>query len=271
MKSPFPGMDPYLEQRWSDVHLKLIAFIGEAIQVALPSSLRARTEERILLENVEEEDEEQRELLASYRSDIAIVQTGPRDRPETITDGATALAEPVVIQFDPEPAVERFVQIIDVTSGNRVVTAIEVLSPWNKASGRLNTDYCRKLKDYQRGKVSVVEIDLLRYPPRGHLAVTELDLPVHRRTPYVVCIRRAWDPARWYAYPLELRRPLPKIPIPLRKKDREVPLDLQPLIDRVYTAGGHDDIDYNKPLNTPLTEQDAKWADELLRAAGRRK
>jgi hypothetical protein len=70
---------------------------------------------------------------------------------------------------------------------------------------------------------------------------------------------------------LELRRPLPKIPIPLRKKDREVPLDLQPLIDRVYTAGGHDDIDYNKPLNTPLTEQDAKWADELLRAAGRRK
>jgi hypothetical protein len=25
MKSPFPGMDPYLESRWSDVHPKLIA------------------------------------------------------------------------------------------------------------------------------------------------------------------------------------------------------------------------------------------------------
>lgn len=30
-RSPFPGMDPYLEARWSDVHSKLIAFIGEAL------------------------------------------------------------------------------------------------------------------------------------------------------------------------------------------------------------------------------------------------
>ncbi|HZK82825.1 MAG TPA: DUF4058 family protein [Humisphaera sp.] len=49
-RSPFPGMDPYLEQRWSDVHVKLIGFVGEAIQPLLPRALRARAEERILLD-----------------------------------------------------------------------------------------------------------------------------------------------------------------------------------------------------------------------------
>ena len=41
--SPFPGMDPYLESRWSDVHVKLIGFIGEALQPLLPPALRARS------------------------------------------------------------------------------------------------------------------------------------------------------------------------------------------------------------------------------------
>ena len=33
-RSPFPGMDPYLEARWSDVHVKLIGFMGEAIDAS---------------------------------------------------------------------------------------------------------------------------------------------------------------------------------------------------------------------------------------------
>ena len=51
MKSPFSGMDPYLEARWSDVHVKLVAYIGEALQPMLPRGLRARSEQRVLLES----------------------------------------------------------------------------------------------------------------------------------------------------------------------------------------------------------------------------
>ena len=32
MASPFPGMDPYLEQHWRDVHHNLITFIQGAAQ-----------------------------------------------------------------------------------------------------------------------------------------------------------------------------------------------------------------------------------------------
>ena len=222
MESPFPGMDPYLEARWSDAHPKLISFLGEEIQRRLPPALCARAQEQLLPE------------------------------------------------MDDAPTVDRFLQIIDRTSGNRVVTAIEILSPWNKGPGRLNKDYRRKLDDYARGGVSVVEIDLLRYPPRGRLAVTEADIPPRRLTPYLVCVRYGWEPDAWDAYPLALRQPLPRIPIPLRQHEGALGLELQPLIDRVYTAGGHDDIDYAKPANPPLEGEDAQWADEVLKAAGKR-
>jgi hypothetical protein len=218
-------MDPYLEARWSDVRVTLIAYIGESLQLSLPDALRARAQERLLT------DEETRE------SDLLV---------------------------------DRFIQIIDVTNGNRVVTAIEILSPWNKSPGRLNKDYLRKLDDYARGGVSVVEMDLLRYPPRGRLHVTEADIAPQRRAPYYVCVRYAWIADEWYAYPMTLRQALPRVPIPLRRTDALIGLELQPLIEHVYSAGAHDDIDYTRPADPPLEGEDAAWAEQLLRAAGKR-
>jgi hypothetical protein len=214
LHSPFPGMDPYLEARWSDVHVKLIAFMGETIQPLLPRDLRARGEERLLHES--------------------------------------------------SPVIDRWLQITDVTSGNRVVTAIEILSPWNKAPGRLNRQYLRKLDDYGKVGVSVVEINLLRDPPRGRLPVTESHTPRDHRSAYLTRVRLGWKPETWRAYPMSSRLPLPIIPIPLRRAEAEIGLNLQPLVDRVYVAGGHDDIDYSKPAEPPLSESDAAWASELI-------
>ena len=50
MRSPFPGMDPYLEAHWRDVHARLIIYASDALQGVLPGGLRARVEERVLLE-----------------------------------------------------------------------------------------------------------------------------------------------------------------------------------------------------------------------------
>jgi hypothetical protein len=223
-------MDPYLEGRWSDVHVTLIGFTKEVLQPSLPPFLRARSEERVLIETW----------------------------------------DPSPPAYHEGPEFDCFIQILDTTSGNRVVTAIEVLSPWNKGSGRLNKDYLRKLDDYARGGVSIVKIDLLRYPPRDRLQVGQVDLPLERRAPYLACVRRAWAPDVREVYPMVLRYPLPRVPIPLRQTDADVGLELQPLIDRVYTAGAHDDIDYSKPVDTPLDKDDAAWADDLMRKAGKR-
>ena len=42
MKSPFPGMDPYLESYWGDVHTRLMVYASNQINAQLPDELQAR-------------------------------------------------------------------------------------------------------------------------------------------------------------------------------------------------------------------------------------
>jgi hypothetical protein len=226
----------------------------------LPADLRARAEERVLLEAGEDR--------AAYRSDVAVV-TARGETPDEQTVRDSAPVEPVLVDIHSDPEVDRFVQIVDVRSGNRVVSVIEILSPGNKEAGRLNESYRRKLEDYARGGVNVVEIDLLR-GPRNRLEIGQQDLPRDRRAPYLTCVRRAARPSRWEVHPMPLRHALPQIPVPLRENESDVMLDLQVLLERIYAAGGHDDIDYRAAPDPPLDTADAAWADDLLRAAGRR-
>jgi hypothetical protein len=49
--NPFPGMNPFLERSWSDVHTQLIAYIRDELALrGLPAGLRARAEERLSVE-----------------------------------------------------------------------------------------------------------------------------------------------------------------------------------------------------------------------------
>src|SRR4051812_35419633 len=112
MKSPFPGMDPYLESRWSDVHATLITAIKEALQPSMPPGLRARSEERILLE------EPDGQLMRRYRANIAAIDSGRPERRAVAPAeaGGVAVAESVEITFHNAPVVDRFVRIIDTTT-----------------------------------------------------------------------------------------------------------------------------------------------------------
>src|ERR1700683_5376010 len=57
MKSPFPGMDPYLEDPafWSDFHLTFIGCWREAIADVLPDPYEARLDETVHLVQMPEE------------------------------------------------------------------------------------------------------------------------------------------------------------------------------------------------------------------------
>ena len=46
-RSPFPGMDPYLEAHWRDVHTSMMTYIRDQIQEQLPYDLVARVEETV--------------------------------------------------------------------------------------------------------------------------------------------------------------------------------------------------------------------------------
>lgn len=71
-------------------------------------------------------------------------------------------------------------------------------------------------------------------------------------------------------YALPWRERLPVIRVPLRQHDHPVRLDLRALIDQCYQNGRHDDIDYTQAPVPPLAPEDAAWAEDLLKAAGKR-
>lgn len=262
MKSPFPGMDPYLEVHWRDVHHRFLTYAGDELQELLPRDLRARLEERIY---VEPEFGEGRVVYP----DVRVVEYPRRGGGEAAQSAGVAMAEPLLIHREVEPAKEGFIEIIDSASGNRVVTAIELLSQSNKWPGDGLEQYRKKQGEYLRGGVNLVEIDLLR---AGNyvLAVPWGRVPTSHRTTYRVCVTRGEKPHSHEFYRVPLREPLPTIRIPLRPTDDDVPLNLQALIDRCYHHGRYDDIDYRSEPHPPFSPDDEAWSAEVLRAKGLR-
>jgi hypothetical protein len=263
MPSPFPGMDPYLEQFWRDVHARLVIYACDQLQSHLPGGLRARVEERVVVEDPVEGDH-------AVFPDVRVVERGRARAGGGTAVLEEAVAEPIIIHGESDPMTETFIEILDVGSGKRVVTVIEFLSLSNKTGGEGQEQYRRKQRELKAGRVSLVEIDLLR-AGKHVLSVPRNRLPARGRTPYKVCVRRGWQSDTWEVYPLPLRAPLPTIKVPLRETDADVPLNLQALIEQCYKNGGYDDdLDYRADPLPPLEGADAAWADELLRSKGRR-
>jgi hypothetical protein len=102
------------------------------------------------------------------------------------------------------------------------------------------------------------------------LSVPFARIPEGHRSAYAACARRGWEPFKVEYYRIPLRERLPAIPIPLRRDDRDGPLDPQPLIDQCYESGRYgDDIDYRDEPESQLSTEDAGWANALLREQGR--
>jgi hypothetical protein len=264
MLSPFPAMDPYLEQFWGDVHLRLITYSCDALQKHLPADLRARMGERVFVEPADG-------LGRNIIPDVRVVERGRPQEGTLETGNGIAVAEPLVVHLEQdEPVRQGFIEIIDIKSGRRVVTVIEILSPSNKIPGPGRELYLKKQEELRAGGVSLVEIDLVRTGARV-LSCPFDRIPEGHRTPYAACARRGWKPLEIEYYRIPLRERLPAIRIPLRRDDRDVALDLQAVLDRCYEEGRYgNDIDYREEPEPPLGSEDARWAEALLREQGRR-
>jgi len=135
-KSPFPGMDPYLEQFWGDVHASMIVYIRDHINEQLPGDLHARVEEGLM---VDTEDYSRR-----IHPDVDVVEHSDKSYPAAAAQSDITIAEPCVVPLPSELRTARHIEIIDRNSGNRVLTAIELLSPANKRKGPGRDAYLRK-------------------------------------------------------------------------------------------------------------------------------
>ena len=264
--NPFPGMNPWLEESWGDVHTRLTTYASDVLQPSLPAGLRARVEEYVTVEDDFDASDESR-----YSPDVRVLE-----RPGSFESGgvATAVAstteaftEPLIVTREIEPETSRSVQIVDTRTGHRIVTSIEFLSPTNKNHGRQT--YLRKQEQMLEGGVHLVEIDLLRGGP-WVLSVPLQSVPKSHREPYRICVVNARQPTKAEVYPVSLRLPLPSIRIPLRPGDADVRLNLQTLVNMTYINGGYEDLDYTRDPIPPLSGPDAEWAVQLLKDAGLR-
>lgn len=262
MDSPFPGMDPYLEQHWRSVHHRLITYAGDQLQAQLPQRYRVEVEERVFVVG----DGDSRRVVVP---DVSVVERPETAQPHRRATDGKAIAEPVVIELSDEPVTESYLEIIDTASGNQVVAALEFLSPTNKMAGDGNDLYVKKQREYRAGGVSQVEVDLTRTGDRN-LVFPMTRIPRHHRALYLACVRRSWQPTRIEAYPLTLQQPLPSIGVPLQEHGGDVSLDLQSLVELCYRNGRYDDLDYRQEPVPSLPAEDAAWADRRLRERGLR-
>ena len=255
MPSPFPGMDPYLEDPtlWPDVHHRLITVMSEFLLPQLRPAYFAQIEERVYI--LDESEERAR----SIAPDVSITEVDPDS---TASGGGMAvMTEPysvvTMIDFDVH---EARVEIRDAAS-REVVTVIEVLSPANKDRGSTGfQSYDRKRREVLHSSANFVEIDLLREGYRYNLPGRRVPA-----TEYRVHVSKAHERPKGWVWPIRLVTPLPVIRIPLKQGEADVKLDLQKLLDTTYERAGYDLIvNYAQPLALPLSEAGQKWIEQIL-------
>jgi hypothetical protein len=249
-------MDPYLERFWNDVHGSLITYIKDELNSGLPPGFRATMQERVVIADVEH-------TVSGVRyPDVAVLEAPQLGGGGTAVHSAHLLIRsPDLLTYPADSLTEYSIEIVDTRLGDKVVTAIEVLSPENKRPGDGMSQFQQKQKEYRSARVNRVEIDLLREGRRS------FDFPIgllssSQRTPYYVTVYRGDKPNQCELYAIGLREALPIIGVPLRPGDADVPLDLQPLIEHVYRTGRFP-INYTDPCDPPLVKEDADWSKTL--------
>jgi hypothetical protein len=123
MPSPFPGMDPFLEdQAWKDFHHEVISVIRESLTQRVVPRYVVRVDERVYVEHQ------------------------PEERPGVI-----------------EPDVREAFLTVRLRETMDVATVIEVLSPTNKRAGSDGRkEYLKKREEVLLSSAHLVELDLLR-------------------------------------------------------------------------------------------------------------
>lgn len=267
MKSPFPGMDPYLEQPayWSAVHNRLIVAIADDLVEDLSEQYRVEIEMRTYFsdEGDSERDRENQSVLVGI-PDVAIAiatQAEPRVAVATLAPPIQPEAKPELVTVPmTEEVIERYLEIRDVATG-QVITTIELLSPKNKRTGEGRDAYERKRNRILSSQTNLVEIDLLR--GGKPLAIESQNLNTYR---ILISPSDLRPQANLYAF--GLWDMIPTVMIPLRPSEAALRLNLQTLLNRVYDRGRYGlAIDYQRSLTPVLSPSDRQQLQKSLECA----
>ncbi len=246
MASPFPGMDPYLEDSniWPGFHHSLADEIKAQLNARIGPKYYADVDVRTVFEEIG---------IAIPRAlypDVGVDEQSKADMEALQKPTTAAVAiQPAPIQrlVMTSPVRLRAVRVY-LTATDELVTSIEILSPYNKRPGEGLEEYRRKRSQILLSPVHLVEIDLLRGGERPGREVNTPPLD----TDYILLVNRyrAEDEQRISEiWPVALNEPLPLLPIPLLPPDPDVALDLNVAIRSVYARAGYTwRINYQLPV-----------------------
>ena len=183
-------------------------------------------------------------------------------------DGDPETARPVVFALAREEIRRPYIEIIETSGHNRLITTLEVLSPDNKRPGAGRRNYLKKRSEVRRARANFVEIDLMRMG-RTTLQIDSSELEKLRPWHYLAGVMR-W-PNRQEVYAITLQQPLPTIGIPLGKKDPDAPLDLQTAFALTWQKGPYPDLlDYDRAPPGEMSQKETAWCLQRLREVGMR-
>ncbi len=257
MPSPFPGMNPYLEnpEFWTEVHHLLIGILAETLNPQLLPKYRAAVEKRVYYTT------EDSAVLVGI-PDVTIgqfKQTNTGSTAVAVVPAATPLTVTIPMPFEIK---EGYLEIREIATGE-VVTVIEVLSPANKRPGKGLDAYLSKREDVLTSLTNLVEIDLLRL---GDTMPCHGNIPAYN---YRILSSRSQLRPKAELYGFNLRDLIPCFALPLRKQELEPTIDLRSLLDVVYDRAGYEFVlDYNNDPIPALSAEDRAWSISLLRANG---
>ena len=258
MRSPFPGMDPYLEDPifWSSFHNRFLVAIADTIAPHLQPKYYVEIEARTYLDNGEDE------VLIGIPDSVVLARTQPSRALVSQSSSSTAVQtkpQKVQIPIDLERK-ERYLQVREIGT-DAVITAIELLSPTNKRTGEGRDAYKEKRRSILSSHSHLVELDFLRSGnPMTMRGVTG-------RIDYRILVSRANHRPTADLYGFTLRDPIPTFSLPLQEPDESLAVDLQTIFNGVYDrCSYHSRLNYTSPVPPPaLSETDRLWIQELLK------
>ena len=262
MASPFPGMDPYLEQPafWSSFHNRLMVATANRMAPFLRPRYYVEVETRSYMDTPEGElligipdavvirDSRSASRLVSNRGSFE------EEASVAVRSSSQAVTLPMPIEIR-----ERYLEVREI-GNDQIVTAIELLSPANKRKGKGRDIYEAKRAAILGSASHFVEIDLLR---------NNFPFPIHgaiERGDYYVLVSRASERPRAELYTFTMRDSLPEFLLPLKEATESIAVDLQDIFREVCDQASYDlRINYTQLMPPPaLSEADQEWVEGLL-------
>ncbi len=259
---PFPGMNPYFEEQWFQVHPCMIAASLSRLQRQMPPDLRVSIEQGMKISTRFTDDKGIQPDVSVWkvREDTLLASAPPNFAPPIVRD-VTA----------PKP---RHLTIRE--AAGELVTVIEFLSPTNKHGGGALAYLQKRLGLIDSG-INLVEVDLVR---KWGLALLQFEddgmadsirLDDGRLPPHATTVFRAELPLQRELYRVVYQQPLPAIRVPLRPDDQDIWLNLQELAEQCQIDCAFDkSTDYSKNPEPMLAPEDDAWLDQHLKSKGLR-